>query len=314
MKAAIVVGALAVALPLAAGADELYLRSGGHLSGVVVEQRPDAVVIDVGAGRVTLPAALVLRVVEGTPSFAIFRDRAARLADADVTGWLALAAWARDHELLTQARQAFEHVLTVDPGNPVAHRELGHVQLDGRWMTAEESYRARGYVYFEGTWITPEERAGLIADRAAEAQARQAEIEAEARIREADARARAAEADARRAEGAYGATEGIPLSMTYGAPYAPYGTYGPVVVYGAYGFGGLGSGGSFGRGGHGPGNHHHPSCGPGQGPGGTPPPAPAPPAPHRDSAASRQPARSPASPVSPPGAVPAGLIVKHGSR
>jgi hypothetical protein len=312
MKAAIVVGALVVALPLAAGADELYLRSGGHLSGVVVEQRPDAVVIDVGAGRVTLPAALVLRVVEGTPSFAIFRDRAARLADADVTGWLALAAWARDHDLLTQARQAFEHVLTVDPGNRVAHRELGHVQLDGRWMTAEESYRARGYVYFEGRWITPEERAGLMADRAAEAQARQAEIEAEARIREADARARAAEAEARRAEG-YGATGGIPLSMTYGAPYAPYGTYGPVVVYGAYGYGGLGSGGPFGLG-HGSGNHQGPSCAPGHAPGGTAPPAPAPPPPHRDSASARQPARSPASPASSPGTVTAGLNVNRGSR
>jgi hypothetical protein len=312
MKAAIVVGALVVALPLAAGADELYLRSGGHLSGVVVEQRPDAVVIDVGAGRVTLPAALVLRVVEGTPSFAIFRDRADRLGDADVTGWLALAAWARDHDLLTQARQAFEHVLTVDPGNAVAHRELGHVQLEGHWMTAEESYRARGYVYFEGTWITPEERAGLIADRAAEAQARQAEIEAEARIREADARARAAEAEARRAEGTY-ADGGIPLSMTYGAPYAPYGTYGPVVVYGAYGYGGLGSGRSHGRGSHGSGSHQGPSCAPGQGPTGTPPPTQAPPPPHRDSVSSRPPTRSPAGPASRPGPVPApaGVNVKR---
>lgn len=306
MKAAIVAGALVVALPLAAGADELYLRSGGHLSGVVLEQRPDAVVIDVGAGRVTLPAALVLRVVEGTPSFAVFRDRAAGLNDADVAGWLALAAWARDRDLLTQARQAFEHVLTVDPGNVVAHRELGHVQLDGRWMTAEESYRARGYVNFEGSWMTPEERAGLIADRAAEAQARQAEIEAEARIREADARARAAEAEARRAEG-YGATEGIPLSMTYGAPY---GTYGPVVVYGAYGYGGLGSGRPFRHGGHGSGDHHRPSCGPGHAPGGTPPPQ-APPPPRRDSASNREPSRSPASPASPPGAVSAGLNARR---
>jgi hypothetical protein len=297
MKAAIVVGALVLALPLVTGADEVYLRSGGRLSGVVVERRADAIVVDVGPGRVTLPAALVTRVVEGTPAFALFRERAARLADADMSGWLALAAWARDHELLTQSRQAFEHVLSVDPGNAVAHRELRHVVVEGRWMTAEEGYRARGYVFFEGGWITPEERAGLIAERASEAQARQAELEAEARIREADARARAAEAEARRAEAAAYPTSGIPLAMTYGSsPYGPYGTYGPVVVYGGFGgFGGFGSGRHGGRDGPGSGNMQGPSCGPGQ-PMGAPPPPPNPPAPRRDPPApTRAPAASPGS-------------------
>jgi len=297
MRAAIVLGTLLAALPLAASADELYLRSGGRLSGVVVEHRPDAIVIDVGAGRVTLPAALVTRVVEGTPAFAVFRERAARLADADVRGWLALGAWARDHELLTQSREAFEHVLAVDPGNAVAHRELGHVLVDGHWMTPEESYRARGYVYFEGSWMSPEERAGMIAERTAVTQARQAEAEAEARIREADARARAAEAEARRAEAAYGPTAGIPLGMAYGggySPYGPYGTSGPVVVYGAFGgFGGFGLGSSVTRG-----SHRGPGCGPQQPTAMTsaPPPAPPPP-PHRDSPPERAPARSPAAPA-----------------
>lgn len=276
MKAAILAGALALALPLVAGADELFLSSGGHLTGVVVEHRADAIVIDVGAGRVTIPAALVTRVVEGTPAFAVYRERAARLADTDVAGWLALGAWARDRELLTQSHQAFEHVLAVDPGNAVAHRELSHVVVDGRWMTAEEGYRARGYVYFEGSWITPEERAGLIAERAADAQARQAEIEAEARIREADARARAAEAEAARAEAA-ASTEGIPLGM-YGG--SPFGTYGPVVVYGASG--GFRSGRRGGRFDHGH-DGHDGRQGPGHGSGRpSTGPAPAPPTPRRD--------------------------------
>src|SRR5207245_96836 len=96
MKAAIVVGALVLALPLMAVADEVYLRSGGHLSGVGIERRAEAIVVDVGPGRVTFPASLVTRVVEGTPAFALFRERAARLSDADVHGWLALGAWARD--------------------------------------------------------------------------------------------------------------------------------------------------------------------------------------------------------------------------
>lgn len=301
MKAAIVVGALA--LPLVAGADEVYLRSGGRLSGIVVERRADGIVVDVGPGRVTLPASLVTRVVDGTPAFALFRERAARLADADVHGWLALAAWARDHDLLTQSTQAFEHVLAIDPGNAIAHREMGHVVVDGRWMTADEGYRARGYVHFEGSWVLPEERAAMLAERVAIAQARQAEIEAEARAREADARARAAEADARRAEAAAAPTDGIPLAMTYGA--APYGAYGGVVIGGYGGYGGYGS--SSGRGHRNGQGHQGPSCGPGRAPG-TTPPAPAPhrdPAPRRDTASTRAPVASPALPAA------GGIYLKH---
>ncbi len=300
MKAAIVVGALA--LPLVAGADEVYLRSGGRLSGVVVERRADGIVVDVGPGRVTLPASLVTRVVEGTPGFALFRERAARLSGADVHGWLALGAWARDHDLLTQSTQAFEHVLAIDPGNAVAHRELGHVVVDGRWMTSDEGYRARGYVHFEGGWVLPEERAAMLAERAAMAQARQAEIEAEARAREADARARVAEAEARRAEATAGPTEGIPLAMTYGT--APYGgAYGPMLIGGYAGFGGYGGyRGNTGYGGYGGyrgQGHQGPACGLGHPPGTTPPP----PAPRRDSPAPlRAPAALPARPVGGAGA------------
>ena len=41
--------------PAVALADEVFLVGGGRLVGEVVEQRGDAVVIEVGAGRVTLP-------------------------------------------------------------------------------------------------------------------------------------------------------------------------------------------------------------------------------------------------------------------
>lgn len=289
MKAAVVVGVLA--LPLAAGADEIYLRSGGHLSGIIVERRAEGIVVDVGPGRVTLQAQLVERIVQGTPAFEVFRERSTRLSPTDVKGWLDLALWARAHDLLTQSRQALEQVLAVDPGNAVAHREMGHVLLDGRWMTPEEGYRARGYLYFEGNWVMPEERLALLRERAAEAQARQAEIEAAARAREAEARARTAEAEARRAEAAMGPSEGIPLALTYGS--YPYAGYGPVVLGGYVGFGtGSVRSGHHGRGqgagrGQGVGPGHAPRCDPPPARATTPAPPAAPrsaPAPARSSA------------------------------
>jgi hypothetical protein len=256
-----------VALPLVAGADEIFLRSGGRLSGVIVERRADSIVVDVGPGRVTLPSRLVERISDGKPAFEVFRERAERLDAADVKGWLELGLWARDRDLLTQARQAFEHVVSMEPANPIAHRELGDVQVDGRWMNHEEGLRARGYVKFEGVWVTPDERAAMLEERAAAAQARQAEIEASARAREAEARARVAEAEARQAEAAASATEGIPLGLAYGGG-VPYGGYGGVVI-GGYGYG---YGDGFRRHGGGRGRQNGPSCAPTR-PVGTPPPA-----------------------------------------
>ncbi len=218
MKRVLAVGVL-VAGP-SAWADEVFLRGGGSIHGEVVQRTAASIVMEVGPGRMTLPMSRVDRIVATTSALSIYRDRAARLASGDVAGWLGLARWAEGRDLLTQAREAFEHVVAVDPSNAAANAALGRVQLDGQWVTREESYRARGYVPFEGGWVTPQERSAALAERAAETRERQLRAEADARAREAEARARTAEADARRAEAAaqggsgYRAATGVTGAVT----------------------------------------------------------------------------------------------------
>lgn len=183
-----------------AAADEVFIRGGGRLSGEVVEHGPDSILVDIGIGQIGVPLSSVERIVPGTSPVGLYRQRAASLEPDDGAGWLALGRWAREHDLETNAREAFENVLAVDPTNVSAHRALGHVQLEGRWMTREEGYEARGYVRFEGTWVTPEEHRTVLENRRASAEERRARAEADARIREAEARARVAEAEAERAE------------------------------------------------------------------------------------------------------------------
>lgn len=185
-----------------AGADEVFIRGGGRLTGEVVERGPDSILVDIGTGQIGLPLSSVDRIVPGETPVGLYRQRAASIEPDDVAGWLALGRWARDNDLETNAREAFESALAVDPTNASAHRALGRVQLDGRWMTREESYEARGYVRFEGAWVTSEERRALFQDRRARAEERRTLAEADARIREAEARARVAEAEAQRAEAA----------------------------------------------------------------------------------------------------------------
>jgi hypothetical protein len=224
-------------------ADSVFLKSGGEIKGEVVEQRADAIVMEVGPGRITVPMRNVARIVSSTTDLGVYHARAAALAPRDVAGWLSLAAWAQRHDLATQAREAYERVLAVDPMNADAHLALGNVRMGNQWLSGADANRARGLVEFDGTWMTPEERQLRFQERAVAAQERQAiregdarTREAEARAREATARAEAAEADARQAREGQPAENGIPLGYGIGGygpivpgPYGPYNPY-PVGV------------------------------------------------------------------------------------
>jgi hypothetical protein len=210
---------LVCSLGAAAHADEVYLKSGGRLTGEVVSEDARLVVVEVGPGKVTIPAANVLRVESSRSALGDYRERAARLETGDVQGWLQLAFWAHERDLGTQAQEAFEHVLRIDPGNASANGALGRVQLDGAWMSLEESFKRRGYVYYDGEWMTAAEQEARLRARAADELAASARREGELRVREAEARAREAEAEAQQAEADAQAamTEGgIPLWWGWG--------------------------------------------------------------------------------------------------
>ncbi len=205
--------ALAIALLVAptAFADRVVLKGGGVLTGVIVERNAKGVVLEVGPGRVGLPASRIERIENGDTALGAFRARAAALDPGDAAGWAALGSWARGQGLETQARAAFERALEADPRNAEAHRGLSHVLRGDLWLTPEESYRAQGLVPFEGRWVSPGERDAIVQERLADAALAQSRREADARVREAEARAREAEAAASRAATAAAAEPvGIP--------------------------------------------------------------------------------------------------------
>ena len=59
---------------------------------------------------------------------------------------------------VSEAILAWRQVLALDPENEEAHRLLGHVQHEGRWMTLAESMKAQGYVFAGGRWLSPAEQ------------------------------------------------------------------------------------------------------------------------------------------------------------
>lgn len=216
--------ALVLLLPAAGAADEVMLRGGGKVSGVIVERTATAVVLETAPGRVSVPLSRIQSIHETGSDLALFHERAAHLAANDANGWAALARWAASRDLGTQSREAYEHVLGLDPGHPEANHALGRVPLDGRWVSEADANRARGLVAFEGSWVTPAEREGLLRERALESASGRTARETESRVREAEARAREAEARARAAEA--GAQSSVDSGG--GVPLYPYG----------YGYGG----------------------------------------------------------------------------
>jgi hypothetical protein len=223
--------AVALSLPVLAAADEVFLKNGGKLSGQIVSEDGQSVVLDAGPGRVTLAAANVSRIERGQTALSKYRERAGRLAAGDVQGWLELGFWAQERDLATQAQEAFERVQRLDPQNAAANAALGRVQMNGRYMSLEDSYRERGYVHHDGEWMTPAEHEARLRAAAAEAQAYASRREGEIRMREAEARAREAEADALRAEAEADAANtqgGIPLWWGWGGssvilpPFLPH--------------------------------------------------------------------------------------------
>jgi hypothetical protein len=217
----------ALVFPLAASADEVFLKSGGKLSGRIVSRTATSVEVDVGAGRISVPASSVLRIEEGRSPLQEYEERAGKIAAGDAAGWVALGEWADARGLGTQAREAYNRALAASPDDPRANEALGNVELDGRWVSEDEGYKARGYVQYQGEWITPAEHEAILRERAAEDARDREHRDAELRVREAEARAEEAEAQARKAE-AEQASEGIPLWYGWGAGPAYWPT-GPVV-------------------------------------------------------------------------------------
>jgi hypothetical protein len=195
--------ALLFLLPTSVLADQVFLRDAGTITGRIVEQTDALVRVDVGGGIIGVPMDRVDRIEKGRTALDDFDDRAKALASDDLAGWKKLGQWAGERGLAAQSQDAYKKVLKLAPNDPDANRAFGRVELNGHWVTQEESYRARGYVEYDGEWMTPAqaqvaqtEAANDKARRDAEQRAR----DAEAAARDADARAREAEARAKEAE------------------------------------------------------------------------------------------------------------------
>ena len=144
-----------------AGADVIYLRSGGRVEGKIVGETATSLRVVVSFGRTEIPRDQVVRIVKALTPGELFAEKRAQLAPDEVEGLYELALWARTRKVRREAHAAFEEVVRLDPDHAGARKALGHERYLGQWMTHAEVMRARGFVRYDGQWKSAEEVAQL---------------------------------------------------------------------------------------------------------------------------------------------------------
>jgi hypothetical protein len=155
-------------LVASARADRIIVRNGPPIKGKAIldEAHPDQYLVFSERGKtpIILKRERVARIDVEPSVLDGYAERrkalpksgnAASVAQAEYD----LAAWCEEHRLLDLASVHYEASIRRDPSFGPAHRKLGHVEHEGKWLTPTEMRIAQGYTLYRGRWITPEEKA-----------------------------------------------------------------------------------------------------------------------------------------------------------
>jgi hypothetical protein len=160
-------------LPVVALADDLRLKDGRVLAGIVVKEEGRYTVVDRDRKH-AFKAAEVDRVDKKRCFMDEYAERLAAVSKTDAEALYAFGRWLEENAWESRARIVFEQVIEIDPDHKGARGTLGHKLYEGEWLTPDEINRRDGLVEFEGSWFTPHELETLKKEIESNAEARQA--------------------------------------------------------------------------------------------------------------------------------------------
>ena len=156
---------LTIALPsLGARADWIVLKGGGQVQGKVIpdpaSKGGDRVLVVLPRGKTPLSLRKE-QILDVRPKAGPLDEYAARREKLAATGRAEfdLGVWCESNGLPDLAQVHFESALKRDPDLAEAHRKLGHVEKDGRWLTLDDQRREAGMVLHKGKWVLEGEKA-----------------------------------------------------------------------------------------------------------------------------------------------------------
>ena len=152
--------------------DRIVLRGGTVLRGVILPQSSgsDQYVVQTETGGTPLkfPKSQVTKIEREPSQLDEYLPRLQRLG-TNPSGQQhhELGLWCESKRLTSLARSHFERAVELDPQLAAAHKKLGHVEHDGKWVSVAELKTLQGLVQYKGKWVTEQERKRL-EDEAAE--------------------------------------------------------------------------------------------------------------------------------------------------
>ena len=135
-------------------ADIIHLKNGGKIEGRVIEQTSTKIKVQTRFGSVmTLSRAQVLRIEKKKDVWDDYDQRRGKIKKNDAPGLFLLYKWCLENGLKQEAGNVLEEVLQADPNHDDAHRIMGEVKVEGKWMKPDAA-RAAGYTLHDGKWLT----------------------------------------------------------------------------------------------------------------------------------------------------------------
>jgi hypothetical protein len=161
LLAAAALGALSLALAVgSARADVVYLEGGAKITGEVIEETPQHVIVKKPSGlTLTIRREEIAKIERDRNPAQEFEARMKALSSGDANGFYELGKWAASKALKDQAQKAWNRAIQIDPEHAGAREALGHRKYNGKWYDAEGYKKAvEGLVEWHGQWVTPGDR------------------------------------------------------------------------------------------------------------------------------------------------------------
>lgn len=143
--------------------DLVRLKGGGELRGVFLDKVVSGRAVSSPVRVETLTGGIIT-ISQDEVEFLAKRSRTVeeyewktRLAANTVEAHWELQEWCKQQGLKKEREAELLLIVALDPEHELAHRMLGHLHQDGKWMTRDESMAAKGYVKYKGKYLFPQE-------------------------------------------------------------------------------------------------------------------------------------------------------------
>lgn len=115
--------------------DEFYLKNGQTLDGKIIYQDDELIIISNPKwGKTKISKKEIQKIIPKSTPQEEYKQRFYKLFYNDVEGFYKLGLFAKEHNLLKEAKQCFYRVIYFAPHHKGARKELGYVLYKGKWI------------------------------------------------------------------------------------------------------------------------------------------------------------------------------------